>query len=50
MSRPKGITVALAQMAPRLGALEENLERHHELIGAGSRTTGPTWSSSRSSA
>ena len=33
MSRPKGISVALAQMAPRLGALEENLERHHELIG-----------------
>jgi predicted amidohydrolase len=33
MSRPKGITVALAQMAPRLGALEENLERHHALIG-----------------
>ena len=27
------LTVALAQMAPRLGALEENLERHHELIG-----------------
>jgi len=32
MSRPKGIKVALAQMAPRLGALDENLERHHELI------------------
>ena len=27
------LTVALAQVAPRLGALEENLERHHELIG-----------------
>lgn len=26
------ITVAMAQIAPRLGALEENLERHHELI------------------
>ncbi len=33
MSRLKGITVALAQMAPRLGALEENLARHHELLG-----------------
>ncbi len=32
MSRRKDITVALAQMAPRLGALDENLERHHELI------------------
>jgi predicted amidohydrolase len=28
------ITVALAQIAPRLGALDENLARHHELIGA----------------
>jgi predicted amidohydrolase len=27
------LRVALAQIAPRLGALEENLERHHELIG-----------------
>ena len=27
------LTVALAQLAPRLGALDENLERHHELIG-----------------
>lgn len=27
------LSVALAQIAPRLGALEENLERHHELIG-----------------
>ncbi len=27
------ITVALAQVAPRLGALQENLERHAELIG-----------------
>jgi predicted amidohydrolase len=27
------IRVALAQIAPRLGALEENLERHHALIG-----------------
>ena len=27
------IIVALAQIAPRLGALEENLARHHELIG-----------------
>ncbi len=27
------LTLALAQVAPRLGALEENLERHHELIG-----------------
>ena len=26
------LRVALAQIAPRLGALEENLERHHELI------------------
>ena len=33
MNGPRGITVALAQMAPRLGALEENLERHHALIG-----------------
>jgi predicted amidohydrolase len=33
VSRLKGITVALAQMAPRLGALEENLARHHELLG-----------------
>jgi predicted amidohydrolase len=33
MSRPAGITVALAQMAPRLGALDDNLERHHALIG-----------------
>jgi predicted amidohydrolase len=32
MSRRTGISVALAQMAPRLGALDENLERHHELI------------------
>jgi len=32
MNRRKDITVALAQMAPRLGALDENLERHHELI------------------
>ena len=32
MSRRKDVTVALAQMAPRLGALDENLERHHELI------------------
>ncbi|HZW01196.1 MAG TPA: nitrilase-related carbon-nitrogen hydrolase [Candidatus Deferrimicrobium sp.] len=32
MSRRKDITVALAQMAPRLGALDENLGRHHELI------------------
>jgi predicted amidohydrolase len=32
MSRPAGINVALAQMAPRLGALEENLARHHELL------------------
>ena len=32
MSRPKDITVALAQLAPHLGALDENLERHHELI------------------
>jgi predicted amidohydrolase len=27
------LRVALAQVAPRLGALDENLERHHELIG-----------------
>ena len=27
------LVVALAQIAPRLGALEENLERHHELVG-----------------
>jgi predicted amidohydrolase len=27
------LSVALAQIAPRLGALDENLERHHELIG-----------------
>ena len=27
------LRVALAQLAPRLGALEENLERHHELLG-----------------
>jgi predicted amidohydrolase len=27
------IRVALAQIAPRLGALEHNLARHHELIG-----------------
>ncbi len=27
------IRVGLAQIAPRLGALEENLERHHALIG-----------------
>ena len=33
MSRSPGITVALAQMAPRLGALDDNLERHHLLIG-----------------
>ena len=33
MSRSPGITVALAQIAPRLGALDENLARHHELIG-----------------
>jgi NAD+ synthase (glutamine-hydrolysing) len=26
------LRLALAQIAPRLGALEENLERHHELI------------------
>lgn len=26
------IRVALAQIAPRLGALEENLQRHHELV------------------
>jgi predicted amidohydrolase len=32
VSRLKEITVALAQMAPRLGALEENLARHHELV------------------
>jgi predicted amidohydrolase len=32
VSRLKEITVALAQMAPRLGALEENLARHHELL------------------
>jgi predicted amidohydrolase len=32
MSRRTGISVALAQMAPRLGALDENLERHRELI------------------
>ena len=37
MSRSPGITVALAQMAPRLGALDENLARHHVLIGAGPR-------------
>ncbi len=28
------ITVALAQIAPRLGALDENLQRHHDLLGA----------------
>ncbi len=33
MSRSQVITVALAQMAPRLGALDDNLERHHALIG-----------------
>jgi predicted amidohydrolase len=27
------IRVALAQVAPKLGALEENLERHHALVG-----------------
>lgn len=27
------VRVALAQLAPRLGALDRNLERHHELIG-----------------
>jgi predicted amidohydrolase len=27
------LRVALAQVAPRLGALEDNLERHHQLIG-----------------
>jgi predicted amidohydrolase len=31
------LRVALAQVAPRLGALEENLERHHELIGQARR-------------
>jgi len=29
----QAVSVALAQIAPRLGALEENLERHHELVG-----------------
>jgi predicted amidohydrolase len=32
MSRSAGVIVALAQMAPHLGALEENLARHHELL------------------
>ncbi len=27
------VRIALAQIAPRLGALEENLARHHELLG-----------------
>jgi predicted amidohydrolase len=31
------LRVALAQVAPRLGALEENLDRHHELIGQARR-------------
>jgi predicted amidohydrolase len=31
------LRVALAQIAPRLGALDENLERHHELIGEARR-------------
>jgi predicted amidohydrolase len=35
------LTVALAQIAPRLGLFEENLERHHALIGeARSRGAG----------
>jgi predicted amidohydrolase len=36
---PAALSVALAQIAPRLGALEENLERHHQLI-AESREAG----------
>jgi predicted amidohydrolase len=32
MSRSGKLNVALAQIAPRLGALEENLERHHALL------------------
>jgi predicted amidohydrolase len=31
------LRVALAQIAPRLGALDENTERHHELIGQARR-------------
>jgi predicted amidohydrolase len=31
------LRVALAQIAPRLGALEENIARHHELIGQAHR-------------
>ncbi|HYC06457.1 MAG TPA: nitrilase-related carbon-nitrogen hydrolase, partial [Candidatus Binatia bacterium] len=27
------IRIALAQIAPRLGRLDENLARHHELLG-----------------
>jgi predicted amidohydrolase len=33
------LRVAMAQIAPRLGALDANLERHHELIGE-ARTRG----------
>ena len=41
--------IALAQVAPRLGDLEANLARHHELLGRGARRRRRASSCSRSS-